>query len=156
MWQAGTAMLSATKKILDKIKTCSTFEKVFVLQFWLTINPRQIPLLQKCQHDFIWSLERVDLLCLVFQIGELVWEDPAPEAAWGKRSAWFGFAFLFYSDCNTMEGYSHLSPVWCTLYSSMHQRLQVLHRWHSGPGRSHSYTHHRCAPRCRASRRNHR
>lgn len=69
----------------------------FLLQCWLTINPWQIYLLQMCEHDFILSLEHVDLLCLVFPI-ELAWEDPAPEAAWGKRSAaTLGLGLPFYS-----------------------------------------------------------
>lgn len=69
-----------------------------MLQCWLTINPQQIHLPQKCQHDFILSLELVDLLFLEFPIGELVWEDLAPEAAWGKRSAaTLGLGSPFYS-----------------------------------------------------------
>lgn len=49
-----------------------------------------------------------------------------------------------------------LSPGWCTLCSSRHQTLLVLRRWRSGPDRSHSYTRHRFAPECTASRRSHR
>lgn len=50
----------------------------------------------------------------------------------------------------------HLSPGWCTLCSSRHQTLLVLHRWRSGPDRSHSCTRHKFAPECTASHRSHR
>lgn len=52
--------------------------------------------------------------------------------------------------------HSHPSPGWCTPYNNRHLRLPGLHRSHSAPDRSRSYTHHICALGCRDAHRSHR